>query len=60
MVLAFFSEDFYKASKDKTENNDTQIKHIMNSCEAQKEGKLTKKEINEEKWNKNELRIRNK
>ena len=60
MVLAFFSEDFYKANKDKTQNNDKQMKHMMDSFEAQKEGKLTKKEINKEEWNKNEFRIRNK
>ena len=46
MVLAFFSEDFYKANKDKTENNVKQMKHMMYSFEAQKEGKMTKKEIN--------------
>ena len=33
---------------------------MMGSFEAQKEGKLTRKEINREEWNKNELRIRNK
>ena len=43
MVLAFFSEDFYKANKDKTENNDKQMKHMMDSFEAQKEGKMTRK-----------------
>ena len=42
MVLAF-SEDFYKANKDKTENNDKQVKYMMNSFEAQKEGKMTRK-----------------
>ena len=57
MVLAFFSEDFYKANRDKTENNDKQMKHMMDSFEAQKEGK---KEINREEWNQNELRIRTK
>ena len=41
MVLAFFLEDFYKANKDKTENNDKQMKYMMNSFEAQKEGKMT-------------------
>ena len=59
MVLAFFSEDFQKVSKDKTENNDMQMKHTMVSFEAQKK-KMAKKEINQEKWNKNELKIRNK
>ena len=56
MVLAFFSEDFYKANKDKTENNDKQMKYMMNSFEAQKENDK-KKEINKEEWNENELRI---
>ena len=57
--MAFFSEDFQKVSKDKTENNDMQMKHTMVSFEAQKK-KMAKKEINQEKWNKNELKIRNK
>ena len=56
MVLAFFSEDFYKANKDKTENNDKQMKYMMDSFEAQKENDK-KKEINKEEWNENELRI---
>ena len=59
MVLAFFSEDFQKASRDKTEINDLQMKHTMVSFEAQKK-KMAKKEINREKWSKNELKIRNK
>ena len=59
MVLAFFSEDFQKASRDKTEINDLQMKHTMVSFEAQKK-KMPKKEINQEKWSKNELKIRNK
>ena len=59
MVLAFFSEDFQKASRDKTEINDLQMKHTMVSFEVQKK-KMAKKEINQEKWNKNELKIRNK
>ena len=59
MVLAFFSEDFYKANKDKTENNDKQMKYMMNSFEAQKENDK-KKEINKEEWNENELRVRTK
>ena len=38
-----------------------QMKHIMDSFDAQKERKMAKKEKkNEEKWNKNELKIRNK
>ena len=57
--MAFFSEDFQKVSKDKTENNDMQMKHTMVSFEAQKK-KMAKKEINQEKWSKNELKIRNK
>ena len=36
------------------------MKHAMVSFEAQKKRKMTKKETNEEKWNKNELKIRNK
>ena len=59
MVLAFFSEDFQKASRDKTEINDLQMKHTMVSFEVQKK-KKAKKEINQEKWSKNELKIRNK
>ena len=35
------------------------MKHTMVSFEAQKK-KMAKKEINKEKWNKNELKIRNK
>ena len=59
MVLAFFSDDFQKANRDKTEINDLQMKHTMVSFEAQKK-KMAKKEINQEKWSKNELKIRNK
>ena len=59
MILAFFSEDFQKASRDKTEINDLQMKHTMVSFEAQKK-KKAKKEINQEKWSKNGLKIRNK
>ena len=51
---------FFKANKDITENKDKQMKHMMYSFEAQKEEKMTKKEINKEEWNENELRIRNK
>ena len=36
------------------------MKHTMVSFEAQKKRKMAKKEINEEKWNKNELKTRNK
>ena len=35
------------------------MKHTMVSFEAQKK-KMAKKEINREKWSKNELKIRNK
>ena len=59
MVLAFFSEDFQKASRDKTEINDLQMKYTMVSFEVQKK-KKAKKEINQEKWSKNGLKIRNK
>ena len=42
-VLSFFSEDLQKASRDKTENNDMQMKHLMaDSFEAQKEKKTAK------------------
>ena len=51
MVLAFFSEHFQKASRDKTEYNDMQMKHMMDSFEAQKERKMAKKE---KKWSKME------
>ena len=61
MVLSFFSEDLQKASRDKTENNDMQMKHLMaDSFEAQKKRKTAKKENKWRKWNKNELKIRNK
>ena len=36
-----------------------QIKCMMDSFDAQKERKMAKKEKNEEKWNKNELKIGN-
>ena len=39
MVFAFFSEDFEKVSGDKTENND-----MMDSFEARKKRKMSKKE----------------
>lgn len=61
MVLSFFSEDLLKASRDKTKNNNMQMKDMMaDSFEAQKERKTAKKEINEENGTKNELKIRNK
>ena len=40
MVLAFFSED---SSRDKNENNDMQMKHMMNSFEAQNERIMAKR-----------------
>ena len=39
MVFAFFSEDFEKVSRDKTENND-----MMDSFEAREKRKMAKKE----------------
>ena len=56
MVLAFFSEDFQKASRDKTEYNDLQMKHMMGLFDAQKERKRQKRKKNEEKWNKMNLK----
>ena len=35
MVLAFFSENLLKASRDKSKNNNMQMKHLMDSFEAQ-------------------------
>ena len=43
MVLALFSEDLQKASRDKTENNNLQMKHMMDSFETQKKRKMQKK-----------------
>ena len=59
-VLAFFSEDFQKASRDKTEYNDLQMKHMIGLFDAQKERKRQKRKKNEEEWNKNELKMGNK
>ena len=57
MVLSFFSEDLQKASGDKTENNDMQMKHLMaDSFEARKERKTAKREINEENGTKMNLK----
>ena len=43
VVLSFFSEDLQKASRDKTKNNNMQMKHVMaDSFEAQKERKWQK------------------
>ena len=52
-VLAFLSEDFQNASKDKTEYNDLQMKHIMGLFDAQKERKRQKRK----KMNKNGTKI---
>ena len=43
MVLTVFLEDLQKASRDKTENNNLQMKHMIDSCEAQKKRKMPKK-----------------
>ena len=39
MVLTVFSEDLQKASRDKTENNNIQMKHMIDSFEVQKKKK---------------------
>ena len=52
MVFSFFSEDLQQASRDKTKNNNMQMKHMMaDSFEAQKERKTAKKENKWKKWN---------
>ena len=57
MVLSFFSEDLPKASRDKTKNNNIQMKLMMaDSFEAQKERKMTKREINKENGTKMNLK----
>ena len=43
MVLALFSEDLQKASRDKTENVNLQMKNMMDSFETQKKRKMRKK-----------------
>ena len=50
MVLAFFSENLLKASRDKSKNNNMQMMHLMDSFEAQ--GKKNDKKGN--KWRKME------
>ena len=61
MVFSFFSEDLQQASRDKTKNNNMQMKHLMaDSFEAQKERKRQKRKINEENGTKMNLKIRNK
>ena len=42
MVLTVFSEDLQKASRDKTENNNIQMKHMIDSFEVQKKKKSQK------------------
>ena len=44
MVLTVFSEDLPKASRDKTENNNLQMKHMIDSFEALK--KKNAKKVN--------------
>ena len=44
MVLTVFSEDLPKASRDKTENNNLQMKHMIDSFEALK--KKSAKKVN--------------
>ena len=48
-VLAFFSEDFQKASRDKTEYNDLEMKHMMGLFDAQKERKRQKRKKKKKK-----------
>ena len=43
MVSAFLSEDLPKASRAKTENNNMQIKPMMDSFEVQKKRKMAEK-----------------
>ena len=43
MVLTVFSKDLQKASRDKTENNNIQMKQMMDSFETQKKRKMRKK-----------------
>ena len=42
MVLTVFSEDLQKAGRDKTENNNIQMKHMIDSFEARKKKKAKK------------------
>ena len=53
MVLTVFSEDLPKASRDKTENNNLQMKHMIDSFEALK--KKNAKKVN--KWGKMEPKM---
>ena len=42
MVLTVFSDDLQKASRDKTENNNIQMKHMIDSFKVQKKKKAKK------------------
>ena len=42
MILSFFSDDLQKSSGDKIKNNNMQVKHMMDSFEAQQERKESK------------------
>ena len=42
MILALFSEDLQKASKDKTENNNLQMKHMIDSKKRKRKEKCQK------------------
>ena len=43
MVLALLSEGLPKASRDETENNNIQMKYMMDSFEEEKKRKMAKK-----------------
>lgn len=43
MALALLSEGLPKASRDETENNNIQVKHMMDSFEEEKKRKMAKK-----------------
>ena len=47
---------FTKASEDKIKNNNMQMKHLMDSFEAQRERKMAKKKIDEENGTKMNLK----
>ena len=53
MVLTVFSEYLPKASRDKTKNNNLQMKHMIDSFETQK--KKNAKKVN--KWGKMEQKM---
>ena len=57
MVLSFFSEDLQKASRDKSKNNNMQMKLLIDSFEAQgkknvKKGHKWRKMEQKRTWNK--------